>query len=120
MKTLKLTVLLLFAGCALVSAQSQKLLQTIRISTPTVQCEMCKKRIENYLRREDGIQSVNVNYRLKYTTVKYFSDRTNPENIRTAIANTGYDADTVAANPDYYATLPACCKKGGMDKPKKH
>lgn len=118
MKTLKLGVVLFFTGITVAAAQTQKSLVTVKISTPSVQCDMCKKRIENYLKREDGIQSANVNYRTKVTTVKYFTDRTNPENIRTAIANVGYDADTVTANPDFYAKLPPCCKKGGMMRKK--
>ena len=42
--------------------------------------------------------------------------------LKTAIANAGYDADDIPANPDAYKELPKCCKKtedgGGMGKPK--
>jgi hypothetical protein len=51
--------------------------------------------------------------------VTYFKDRTNPENIKTAIANIGYDADDVTAEPDAYKKLPKTCKKpedGGHPK----
>jgi hypothetical protein len=33
------------------------------------------------------------------------------ETIRTDIANAGYDADDVTANPEAYQKLPTCCKK---------
>lgn len=89
----------------------KKGVQTITISTPTVQCGMCKKRIESYMMREDGIQKVDVNYKTKKTKVTYVAERTNEENIRTAIANVGYDADDITANEDYYKELPKCCKK---------
>jgi len=105
----------------LASAQTKAQL-TAKITTPTVQCDMCKERIETYLRRYDGVTSVNVNVKRKETTVKYLTDRTNIENIKTAIANAGYDADDIVANPDAYKALPKCCKKpedgGGMGKPK--
>jgi mercuric ion binding protein len=105
----------------LASAQTKTQL-TAKINTPTVQCDMCKERIETYLKRYDGVTSVNVNVKRKETTVKYLTDRTNIENIKTAIANAGYDADDVPANPDAYKDLPKCCKKpedgGGMGKPK--
>src|SRR5580765_8797720 len=105
----------------LASAQTKTLL-TAKIITPTVQCDMCKERIETYLKRYDGVTYVIVNVKKKETTVKYLTDRTNIENIKTAIANAGYDADDVPANPDAYKALPKCCKKpedgGGMGKPK--
>lgn len=81
------------------------------ISTPTIQCGMCKNKIEKTLSRYDGVQSVVVNVKKKTTTVSYLKDRINVEQIKTNIANTGYDADNVTANEDIYAKLPACCKK---------
>jgi periplasmic mercuric ion binding protein len=102
-----------------VAASAQvKAVQTVKISTPTVQCDMCKKKIETYLKRFDGVGMINVNVKKKETTVKFISDRTNIEEIKTAIANAGYDADDVAANEEAYKKLPKCCKKpddgGGM------
>ncbi len=81
------------------------------IKTPTVQCEECKQRIESYLSREDGVQKVSVDYKKKITKVTYLTDRTTYENVKTAIANVGYDADDVTANPEAYQKLPKCCKK---------
>lgn len=93
---------------------------TVVIKTPTVQCDQCKQRIENYMSHEEGILKVNVDYKKKTTTVTYMSDRTNVENIKALIANVGYDADDVTAEPDAYKRLPTCCKKpadgGGQPK----
>lgn len=116
MKNLFFSLVVLAAGF---SASAQvKAVQTAKISTPTVQCEMCKKKIETYLQRYDGVQVVNVNVKRKETTVKYITDRVNEEEIKTAIANAGYDAADVAANPESYKKLPKCCRKpedgGGM------
>jgi periplasmic mercuric ion binding protein len=85
--------------------------QTTTIKTPTVQCEKCKARIENYMSHEDGIVKITVDYKKKTTTVTWLSDRTNIENIKAMIANVGYDADDVTAEPDAYKRLPTCCKK---------
>jgi copper chaperone CopZ len=119
MKKLLVTTLLGVFFCLAGSAQT-KAVQTVKISTPTVQCEMCKKRIEEYLKRYDGVSTVNVNYKRKETTIKYLTDRTNEEVLKAAIANAGYDANEVAANPEAYKALPKCCKKpedgGGMPK----
>ena len=107
------TMLIGFGASAQVKA-----VQTAKISTPTVQCNMCKNKIETYLKRYDGIHTINVNVKKKETTVKYITDRINEEEIKTAIANAGYDAAEITANPDSYKRLPKCCKKpedgGGM------
>jgi len=103
---------LMLSGALGLGASAQtKAQMTAKINTPTVQCELCKKRIEEVLKRYDGVLSVNVNYRKKETTVKYLTDRTNEEIIKTAIANAGYDANEIAATPEVYESLPKCCKK---------
>ena len=92
------------------NAQAKKPI-TVKINTPTVQCEKCKNRIEEYLEYEEGITKVTVDYKQKKTTVTYYADRTNLENIKEAIANTGYDAEDIKAAIDAYYKLPKCCKK---------
>ena len=102
-------------------AQMPKIQKAI-IKTPTAQCEECKALIEKiapqYL---DGLVKINVNFRAKQTQVSWYPDRTNIEEIKTAIANAGFDADDVTANPEIYKKLPVCCKKAedGGGPPKK-
>jgi copper chaperone CopZ len=118
---MKKIVYSLFAGLLIsFGAQAQtKAQQTAKLSTPSVQCEMCKSKIESYLKRYDGVLAVNVNVKRKETTVKYLTDRTNEEVIKAAIANAGYDAAEITANPEAYKTLPKCCKKPEDSAPKK-
>lgn len=121
MKKLIFLALVICCG-ATMSFSQQKALETARIKTPTALCEACKPRIETYVKRIDGVTSINVNYRKGETTVKYLTDRTNIEEIKTAIANMGYDADDVPANEESYRRLPKTCKKpedgGAHPKPK--
>src|SRR5215469_9700251 len=105
MKKLQL-MLLLLTGFADATMAQKKGNVTVVIKTPTVQCEMCKTRIENYMSHEEGIVKTNVDFKKKTTTVTYMSDRTNVENIKALIANCGYDADDVKAEPDAYKRLP--------------
>jgi copper chaperone CopZ len=121
MKKILITVLL---GVGLVttgSSQTKPVLTAV-IKTPNALCELCKDRIETYLKRYDGVIEITVNYRKGETKVKYVTDRINIEEIKTAIANAGYDADDVPANEDAYNRLPKTCKKfedgGGHPKPK--
>ena len=121
MKRLLIT-LLAIAGMVTASQAQTKALQTAKIKAPNVLCEDCKKRLSTYLDRYDGIQYLNINYRKGEIQVKYLTDRINIEEIKTAIANAGYDADDVPANEESYKRLPKTCKKaedgGGHPKPK--
>lgn len=121
MKQIVLLAGLLLAAVLTSQAQT-KALQTAKIKTPNALCEACKTRIETYLKRIDGVQMVNVNFRRGETTVKFLTDRTNIEEIKTAIANQGYDADDITANEESYKKLPITCKKpedgGGHPKPR--
>jgi periplasmic mercuric ion binding protein len=115
-----LLFLALVLGIATLSNAQTKASQTVTIKTPTVQCESCKQRIENTMARQEGVTKTVVNYKNKTTKVTFWSERTNIENVKTAIANAGYDADDVSADAEAYKRLPMCCKKpedgGGMKK----
>ena len=120
MKNILMLALIVAGTISTGFAQQKKGLQTVTISTPTAQCQMCKQRIEKYMTREDGVTKVNVDHKKKQTKVTFYAERTNIENIKTAIANAGYDADDVTANEESYEKLPKCCKKpedgGGAEK----
>lgn len=118
MKKLLLLIIAVTGITTFASAQVKKGIQTVTIQTPTVQCESCKKRIEDYLKREDGVQKATVDFKKHVTKVTFVAERTNIENVKTAIANAGYDADDVKADEAAYKKLPKCCQKtedgGGM------
>ena len=111
--------LLAFSGMALAGSAQVKASVTTKIKTPTIGCEDCKNRIEAYLNRYDGVTYVMVNWRQKNVTVKYLTDRTNIEEIKTAISNCGYDADDIPAFEESYNRLPKTCKKPQDGGPKK-
>ena len=106
-------------GMSLVGSAQVKASLTAKIKTPTVGCEDCKKRIETYLDRYDGVTYIMVNWRQKNVTVKYLTDRINIEEIKTAISNSGYDADDIPAFEEAYNRLPKTCKKPQDGGPKK-
>ena len=108
---MKKMLFFLMLGFSISVIGQQKKPITVTINTPSVQCDMCKKKIEDYLKYEDGITKVVVNPKQKKTVVTYLTDRTNLENIKTAIANVGYDAEEIKAAKDAYDKLPTCCKK---------
>ena len=121
MKSFILGIIALTALSTASEAQNSAIQQAV-IQTPGVQDEACKTRIENFLPREYGVAYVKADFRRHTVTVKWFKDRTNIENIKTALANMGYDADDVTADPDAYKRLPAACRhtvvKKDIPKPK--
>ena len=95
-----------YAGIAQV-----KPIMTTTIKIPQAQCLQCKSRLEYQVKRLDGVLEILVNYRKGEARVKFLTDRTDIEQIKTMVSNTGYDADDVIANPDAYNRLPLSCKK---------
>lgn len=109
MKRFILAIMALTAFSTATVAQ-KKAIQKAVIQTPGVQDEACKTRIDNFLVHEYGVSSVKADWRKHTVTVQWYTDRTNIENIKTALANMGYDADDVTADPDAYKRLPAVCR----------
>ena len=122
MKKLLSLVLVLTAFHLGVQAQMPKP-QRAEIKTPTAVCEECKNIIEAAIPKQvDGLIKINVNFKAKQTQVSWYPDRTNIEEIKTAIANAGFDADEITAEEDSYKKLPPACKRaaegGGPQKGK--
>jgi copper chaperone CopZ len=112
MKTLKLLFVIalsIFLTDISVAQKESKYKElTIKVS---VQCGMCKDRVEKALAFEKGVKSSTVDLENKTVTVKYKSSKTTPDKIRKAIAKLGHDADNVKADEKAYNDLPQCCKK---------
>ncbi len=77
-----------------------------------LQCGSCGANINDKIRESNkGIKKVKVDAKGNTITVQYDAAKTNPGQIRAAIADAGYDADDKKANPDAVAKLDGCCKK---------
>lgn len=98
---------LMLTGLSL-SAQSKT--DTLRVLT-SAQCGQCKDRIERMFAFEKGVVSSELDLESKMVTIVYKPAKTNAENLRKAINQVGYDADSIPANPKAYSKLPPCCKK---------
>jgi cation transport ATPase len=85
---------------------------TVMIHTSAI-CKQCKASIEKTLNFEKGVQHADLNVSNKVVTVIYKTNKTNPEKLRLAITNIGYDADSLKADPKAYDKLHSCCKKEG-------
>lgn len=89
--------------------------EEVKIKTSS-ECGSCKKRIEEKLNYTKGIQFAELDVPSKELTVKFNSKKITKDEIKEIIAELGYDADDVKANPESVKALPACCQPGGMKK----
>lgn len=83
---------------------------TVKIHTTAV-CDMCKKTLEKDLSFEKGISKSTLNLDDNILTVIYNPKKTDTDKIRLAIIKSGYDADSLKADPKAFKRLPDCCKK---------
>ncbi|MDE3184020.1 MAG: heavy-metal-associated domain-containing protein [Bacteroidota bacterium] len=109
MKKFLLVILALTGISTFLFAQAKGIKKAV-IQTPGVMADACKISIENFLVHEYGVSSVKADYRRHTVTVTWYTNRTNIENIKTALANMGYDADDVTAEADAQKRLPTYCK----------
>lgn len=98
------------------------------ISVPQMKCWECKEKLQKALLREGGrsneggIFQVIINTSNATVRIQYTPDRFNVDDLRTAIADAGFDADSIKAYAEPYAKLPPACKRkedgGGPQKGK--
>ena len=87
----------------------------IKIKT-SIHCSNCKAKVEDCLKDSEGINQYTVNLEDKTVTVKYNPDKTNPDQIRQAIAKSGYDADDVKAAKSGCTESKKCSKDKSCKK----
>jgi periplasmic mercuric ion binding protein len=109
MKFIQATIIALFAFAFTATAQ-QKTAGKAIIKTPGMHCDLDRDKIEKSLFKQYGIVSYKANLKLKNITVTWLTDRTDIEQIKTMIANVGFDADDVTAEESVQKKLPEGCK----------
>ena len=77
----------------------------------SINCDMCKEKIEKDLVLTKGVKKVNVDVEKKEIKVTYSSEKTTEAKLKKAISKIGYDADEVVANKKAHDHLAKCCQK---------
>ncbi len=73
-------------------------------------CGMCKNTIEKAAKSVDGVKSASWNVETDMITVSYNSTVVALDDIKKAIAVSGYDSDTHRATDAAYNKLHGCCQ----------
>lgn len=84
--------------------------EIIKINLPSMQCDMCKKKISTAVTGVDGVENVEVSVSDKIATVSYDKNKTNLSLIENSITAAGYVANDKKADPIAYEKLDDCCK----------
>lgn len=85
----------------------------VSIAIPKVveNCAHCKRLISTFLGRTKGVFSYAIDMRAKQIKIFFAPDLTNVAHLRYAIANAGFQADTVQPEPTSVKLLPVCCRQ---------
>lgn len=73
-------------------------------------CGMCKKTIESALAKVKGVSHSNWNVDTKTLVLTYNPHVVSLATIKQAVADSGYDTDTIKATDESYKSLPGCCQ----------
>lgn len=111
-----LTLILTAFAVILTSVNAMAGNETITIKTQIycshcLQCGSCGKNINDHIRENAGVKKVEVDAKANTITVTYDAAKTNPDKIRKAVNDAGYDADDKKAPAAAVNSLDGCCKK---------
>lgn len=75
-------------------------------------CEMCKERIEESVKKIEGIGTAVWDVETSMLTVEFDSNKVKLVQIHDACASVGHETKMVASEDDVHGQLPECCQKG--------
>jgi mercuric ion binding protein len=108
------SLFILFAFVLLSVSNAQSQTASKKMITKTIKvygnCGMCKTKIENKLSYTAGVKYGEWDIESKMLTVKFNPSKVSLEDIKKALADTGYDSDTHRATDKAYNGLHGCCK----------
>jgi Cu2+-exporting ATPase len=69
------------------------MMETTKKTFPVLQmgCAACATRVENTVRKQEGVVNASVNFATAHLVVEYDSTITNPKKMRESVQNAGYD-----------------------------
>lgn len=109
---------LLISVCIITNAQVMASKpQAAIIKSANLRCWECREKLDKYLSvqnngyLENGLVEWKFDLLKGELKIKFLPDRTSIEDIRAALNNAGFDADTEKAEPEAYKKLPSACKR---------
>ena len=110
-KKILFSLIVLLSSSAFAQKKDTVVISTINTCNHCKVCETCGLKLETDLYFVRGIRLVTYNEEAMTTTVVYKPKLITPDKIRQEVANLGFSADNVPADPSAYAKRDNCCKK---------
>jgi periplasmic mercuric ion binding protein len=85
-------VIIMAAGTTLAQKPSGK--EEVKIQT-NLDCESCKKKIEDYMAFEKGVTAIKADVPSKVVTIEFRTNKTDESKLVAAIKKLGYEADVI-------------------------
>ena len=85
-------------------------IRTVTLSVPDIKNAECERRVRAAFRGTEGILADSAKFNTGSVTVTYDSMKLRIKNIEFVIANVGFSADDIPANPAARAALPPECR----------
>jgi periplasmic mercuric ion binding protein len=107
MRTIILTILLVFAGF---SSNAQETNKNAKHSFEVNgNCEMCQKRIQKAALSVSGVKSVTWNIETHQLNLILNEEKSSILEVKKAIARVGHDSEDYKATDEEYKSLHGCC-----------
>lgn len=94
MKKLMLLAAVMIMAASTSVAQKPSGKEEVKIQT-NLDCEACKKKIEDYMAFEKGVTAIKADVPSKVVTIEYRTNRTDESKLVEAIKKLGYEADVI-------------------------
>lgn len=92
-KVMLIAAVIMLASSSLM-AQKPSNREEVKIQT-NLDCEMCKKKIEDYMAFERGVTVIHADVPTKIVTIEYRPRRTDEEKLVAALKKLGYEAEVI-------------------------
>ena len=112
MRAVKSTLAWMAALALAVAGCRQADIRSAAIHVPAMKSQACVDRVQKALMAEQALVESQISIDLKSRTVevRYDSLRHSLKNLEFTIADAGFDANDIPANPDAQKALPAECR----------
>lgn len=94
LKTALLSAIIILFAISTSTAQKPANREEIKIQTD-LDCEVCKKKIEDYMAFERGVTAIHADVPTKVVTIEYRTNRTDEEKLLAALRKLGYEAEVI-------------------------
>lgn len=105
-------------GCTSYSKNSRESIENVVVSKPYkkemfnvhVKCQQSAFNVQKMLGEQDGVIKAECNLNTMVATVEYDTTKTNLQKLIKVVADGGYDAGEMKANPKAKHLTPFCCQ----------